>query len=262
MLSQNILEEAMLGAGMTGAGLYMEECGSTNIAAKEIAAKGAADLSCVVADAQTGGKGRAGRTWASPAGMGLYVSVIMRGITMETAPMIPLMAAVAVCKAVKAACGEEIEPGIKWPNDIVIGSRKICGILVEGSSGVAICGMGINVAHRQSDFPEELLCRAASLRMCGSSITRAHMLSALLKSFREEYSRLSAGEYDNLLEQYRVFCVNIGKDVMVHAPGESYGAKAIDIAEDGALIVVPFGEDEQKKIYAGDVSVRGLMGYV
>ena len=262
MLSKSILEEAMSHAGMHGNGMFLSECGSTNVEAKNFAISGATNLSVVVADAQTGGKGRAGRTWTSPADMGLYVTVIMHGIPVETSPMIPLMAAVAVCKAIKSVSNGVIDPGVKWPNDIVVGLRKICGILAEGGSGFAICGMGINVGHGEGDFPEELRERATSLRICGGDITRAQMLTELLKNFKEEYLRLKAGEYEKLLEQYRVFCVNIGKDVMVHAPGESYRAKALDIAEDGALVVVPFGENEQKKIYAGDVSVRGLMGYV
>ncbi|MGI5900212.1 MAG: biotin--[acetyl-CoA-carboxylase] ligase [Christensenellales bacterium] len=259
LLSQAELKRAMDECGMGGSAVYVESCDSTNLHARRLRDEGLLDMSCVLAQEQTSGRGRAGRSWLSAAGKGLYISIYSaHGLEARLAPLMALLAAVAVCEAL-SALGADAK--IKWPNDIVIGPEKVCGILVEGGQGWSIAGIGINVSGEKSEYGGELAGKAASLNMCGVDATRPQVLSRLLCSYKENYDALLRGG-EGILEKYRSLCVNVGSDVMVHERDRSYKARAVDVAADGALIVREAGEVQVKKVYAGDVSVRGIMGYV
>jgi BirA family biotin operon repressor/biotin-[acetyl-CoA-carboxylase] ligase len=259
-LSQEGLEKAMRGCGMGGSPVYLASCGSTNLHARTLRGEGLLDMSCVLAGEQTSGRGRGKRPWLSAAGQGVYVSIYsVHGLPAQLAPMMALLSAVAVCEAL-SSLGADAK--IKWPNDIVIGPKKVCGILVEGGQGWSIAGIGINVSGDRDDFAGELSDKATSLRICGLSATRLETLSALLCSYKKNYDVLLMGGRDEILKEYRRLCVNIGGDVMVHERARSFRARAVDIMDDGALLVLEEGEEKTKKVYAGDVSVRGIMGYV
>ncbi len=260
LLSQEKLGRVMRGCGMSGSAVYIKSCDSTNLHARRLRDQGLLDMSCVLAAEQTAGRGRAGRSWLSTAGKGLYVSIYsVHGLPAQLAPMMALLSAVAVCEALSALGADAM---IKWPNDIVIGSKKVCGILVEGGQGWSIAGIGVNVSGAQGDFAGELSDKATSLSICGVDATRLQVLSALLCSYVKNYNALLSGGREEILKKYRLLCVNIGGEVMVHERERSFRARAVDITEDGALIVLEEGEVKTKKVYAGDVSVRGIMGYV
>ena len=154
---------------------------STNERAKDLAAAGAPHGTVITADEQTAGRGRQGRSWVAPPGRALLMSLVLRDLD-ERTPLVPLAAAVAICRAFPEA------NGIKWPNDVWVDGRKVAGILVEGRprEGWAVLGIGLNVATEQHEFPEELRETATSLRAAGSALTTpAHALAELLSALDE-----------------------------------------------------------------------------
>jgi BirA family biotin operon repressor/biotin-[acetyl-CoA-carboxylase] ligase len=240
---------------------------STNNACKRLALEGAPDGTVVTADCQSGGRGRAGRSFASPAGKGLYLSVLWRP---ACAPekLLPLTAlsAVAACRAVERVTGTR--PGIKWPNDLVLGKRKICGILtemsMEGDSDrvdYVIVGIGINVHQTAEDFAGELADKAASLDMqLETTVQRPHLAAALIEEL--DVLRREVMDQPKLwLEEYRASCLNIGRTVQLIRGGERERAVAMGVDEAYGLIVHRI-DGSHAVIRSGEVSVRGLYGYV
>ena len=244
--------------------LYFESIDSTNTRAKELALQGVPHGTVLLADHQTGGRGRRGRSFHSPAGSGIYMSVLLR----PKCPASQLMhltcaAAVALCDAVKNACG--FRPGIKWTNDLVYGQRKLAGILTElgfdarGNVDWAIVGMGINCTQAEHQFPEEIRSMAGSLAsVSGKSVDRAKVAAAMMDALY----RMDITEKDKILAQYRADCVTLGKEVsVVRADGIIHHCTALDIDQEGALIVRhPDGTLET--VSSGEVSIRGMYGYV
>jgi len=257
-LTREILSAAMARSGMGGEAVYLPACASTNTLARELAKGGAPELSVALASHQSAGKGRAGRQWLSPDGTGLYVSILLRpNLPADKMPLLALVAAVAARGAIEAAgCA----PRIKWPNDIVLEEKKVCGILMEAGPGWAVAGVGVNVSQVEEDFPPELRDRAASLGMLGVRASRAQLLSLLLAGFAQSYAQLAREGFGGILEQYRQKCATLSKEVRVIGTREEYRAHALDIDQDGALIVER--EGRIGRVYGGDVSVRGIMGYV
>ena len=246
--------------------LYFDSIGSTNTRAKELAAQGAPHGTVLIADHQTGGRGRLGRSFLSPAGTGIYLSVILR----PGCPPMELMhltcaAAVAMCDAVERAVG--FRPGIKWTNDLVYQGRKLAGILTElsiapgGLVDYAVVGVGINCCQRPEDFPEELRAMAGSLAMAtGKPIDRAQVAAAMIDALCRMDQQLLTGN-DALLDRYRASCVTLGKDVsLLKADGSVRYGRALDIDGDGAL-VVRFSDGSLETVNSGEISVRGMYGY-
>lgn len=221
----------------------------------------------VVANEQTGGRGRLGRTFQSPADTGVYLSVLLRP-QMPPAQALNLTAfvAVAVCEGIEAATG--LSPEIKWTNDIVVNRKKVCGILtemsIEGESGALqyiVTGIGINVGQRPEDFPEDIRDIAGSLSMAaGHPISRGKLTAEILNALDRMYQAWLAGGGD-YLERYRSRCITIGKKVrLLRADGSSQPAEALGVAEDFSLLVrLPDGSEQN--VSSGEVSVRGLWGY-
>lgn len=243
---------------------YYEETDSTNARIRELAAAGAQSGTLAVADMQTAGKGRRGRGWVSPPGMNIYMSLLLRpDIDPSDAPMITVIMALAVCEAV------EVEAYIKWPNDVVVNGRKVCGILTEmdmqdGRIGDVIVGVGINVnrGDRES-FPEEIRDTATSLKLeCGHDVDRSGLIASVMEIFEKEYERFTAaGNLGFLKERYESRLVSLGKEVRVLDPRGEYTGISRGIDERGELLVeTPDGSVH--RVYAGEVSVRGLYGYV
>ena len=245
---------------------YFDAIGSTNDEAKARAASGAPHGTVVIARQQTGGRGRMGRSFHSPAGLGIYLSVILRP---ECAPAVLMhltcAAAVAMCDAVEAAAG--FRPGIKWTNDLVSGKRKLGGILTElslnanGTVNYAVVGIGINCLHTPDDFPEELRDMAGSLSMVAGecvepSRVAVAMIDALYHMDQSLLTRKTA-----IMDRYRADCVTVGKDVSIHRFEEVRHGTAVSIDDEGALLV-RFPDGHTEAIAAGEVSIRGMYGYV
>ena len=241
------------------------EVDSTNDQAKRLAEAGSPHGTLVVADTQTSGKGRRGRSWVSPEGTGIWMSLLMRPeIPPSHASMLTLVMALAVAGGIEAETG--LETLIKWPNDIVISGKKVCGILTEMSAELdcihyVVTGMGINV--NMEEFPDELSQKATSLRIeAGRTYSRSAVIASVmekLEPFYEEFVRY--GDLRNLTEPYQSRLANRDKQVCVLAPGGSWEGTALGINEKGELLVKT-GDGTIKSVVSGEVSVRGIYGYV
>lgn len=245
--------------------VYFETTDSTNIRAKKLAEQGAAHGSVVAADKQTGGLGRRGRQWDSPSGINLYFTLLLRpDFKPSQASMLTILMAIAVSKALEEASVKEVK--IKWPNDLVLNGKKICGILTEMSAEpdcihYVVIGTGINLG--QKEFAEELKESATSILIeTGIKLKRAELLQKILKYFEEAYDLFCrTGNLSPLRNEYEKRLVNKGREVKVLDPKGEYVALAKGINENGELIVTD-KEGNERLVYAGEVSVRGIYGYV
>ena len=216
-----------------------ETVGSTNTELMALARQGAAEGTVVLARQQTAGRGRMGRSFQSPAGLGLYGSVLLRS-SPEDAPRIPALAATAVRRAIRRSCG--LSCGIKWPNDLVLSDRKVCGILAEALPGPegslwVVVGIGINVCQRREDFLPELRETAASLSMiAGAEIDRAALETAFLEEL-EALRRELPQETAERRQEYGAACLNLGHRVRVLRPGGERAALAVSLTPDYGLAV-------------------------
>ncbi len=212
--------------------------GSTNDAAKELGRRGAPEGTLVVAEAQDAGRGRLGRTWASPAGVGLYASLLLRPpLPPEELPRLTLTTAVAAARAVERTAG--VRPGIKWPNDLLLGGRKLAGILTELETeaerlGYVVVGLGLNV--NTPGFPPELADTATSLYL---STGRTHSRLALLRAFLEDleglYELFLARRFPEILAEWRARTVTLGRPARVRQGDREICGLAVGVDEDGAL---------------------------
>ncbi len=238
--------------------VWFENCvDSTNTRIKRLAAQGAPDKTVVIAAAQSAGRGRKGRSFASPEG-GLYLSMLLRpGCPAEESLSITPSAAVAVCRAVEQVSG--LCCGIKWPNDVVLGGKKLCGILTESASDenglYLVVGIGVNV--NTAAFPPELDHVAISLYRYSGKKTELETMARQLVSELDRMVDCWKENKGACLEEYRALCVNCGREVL--AAGRR--AKALSIFDDFSLLV-EYPEGTRENIRFGEVSVRGLYGYV
>lgn len=244
---------------------FYEKTGSTNIDAAQLAKDGAPHGTVVVAGEQTAGKGRRGRSWQAPAGSNLYFSMVLRpNFSADKASMLTLVMAMSVARAVREQCS--LEAQIKWPNDIVVNKKKVCGILTEmtleaRSIEYVIVGVGINV--NQQEFPEDIRETATSLTCeSGREFSREELLQKVLEYFEADYEIfLKTEDMSLLMEDYNAWLVNMDSQVKVLEPSGEYTGMACGINEKGELLVKK--ENGQiEKVYAGEVSVRGIYGYV
>jgi BirA family biotin operon repressor/biotin-[acetyl-CoA-carboxylase] ligase len=239
---------------------------STNTLAKEMAKNGAPHGTVLIADRQTGGRGRMGRSFDSPAGVGVYMSVILRPeCTPNKLMHLTCAAAVAMCDAVEAAAG--FRPGIKWTNDLVYEKRKLGGILSEigfnqkGNVDWAILGIGINCCQQSCDFPEDIRDMAGSLSMVsGKPIDRAKVAAAMLEAL-ETMSQQLISRKAEILSRYRLDCMTLNRDVVLVRGDEKRYGHALDIDDSGALVVC-FEDGHTETVSSGEISVRGMYGYI
>ena len=246
---------------------YFDTIGSTNDEARRMAKSGAPHGTVLIAGQQTGGHGRRGRSFHSPAGSGIYMSVLLRPDCAPTELMhLTCAVAVAMCDAVEQAVG--FRPGIKCTNDLVSGKRKLGGILTElglsakGTVDYTIIGIGINCCHKEEDFSPEIRDIAASLAMVtGTEINRARVAGAMMDSlFKMDQILLT--EKSAILDRYRKNCITIGHEVSLLRVGEEVRhGKAVGMDDEGALLVT-FPDGHTEAVNSGEVSVRGLFGYV
>ncbi len=251
---------------MSGADLEVyETIDSTNLRCKTLAAQGAAAGTAVAADCQTAGRGSRGRSFSSPEGQGVYLSVLLRpGCRAEEMRHLTAMAAVAIREAIVEACG--LETGIKWVNDLVCNGRKLCGILVElafapdGTVSSAVVGAGVNCSQRLEDFPPELQEMAGSVQMfTGVPVDRTALCAAMIRRLRALQEKLFSGR-EEYLRRYAEHCVTIGGHVRILGEPERE-AEALGIDENAALMV-RYEDGSEDRIASGEVSVRGLYGYL
>lgn len=245
--------------------LYFDTIDSTNTKAQELAEKGYPSGTLVVADKQESGKGRRGRSWVSPSGTGIFMTLMIKpDINPNNASMLTLVAALAVAKAITSVTGEEAL--IKWPNDIVVNGKKVCGILTEMNAQFdyinhIVVGIGINV-HNES-FPEEISQMASSLMIeaGGKRFHRAQIIAETMAYFEQYYDTfLKTQDLSALVREYDKLLVNRNKSVRVLDPKEPFDGKAMGITSKGELIVDTW--ESRKLVSSGEVSVRGIYGYV
>lgn len=209
---------------------FLPETDSTNRRATAWAMEGAAAGSMVVADFQTAGRGRLGRTWTAPPGSSLLLSIVLRpGTAAERWPLISLAAGVAVCESL---AGLGLEPGLKWPNDVLLGERKVAGILAEAAEGVVILGIGLNVGR--IEFPEEIASTATSLEnFSGRAFNRLEVLSGLTVLL----SGLVEGPPNGVPAAYRTWSRTLGREVKVDLGNGILDDRAVDIDPFGGLVL-------------------------
>ena len=229
----------------------------------------APDGTAAVADSQTAGRGRMDRSFQSPKGQGIYLSVLLRPrLSPDRLPPVTALAGVAVCAAVERVCG--VRPGLKWPNDPVLNGKKLCGILTEmsleaetGRVQSLVLGIGVNVGQGPEDFSPEVREMATSLlQALGQPVSRPRLTAALLEELDRAYAALLAGDLSAYLAAYRRDCVNLGKTVQLipFGGGERETAQAVDVDGEFSLVIRGSGGRE-RTVRSGEVSVRGLWGY-
>lgn len=243
---------------------YFEKLGSTNIQAELEAENGAAEGTLVVADMQTAGRGRRGRGWSSPAGTNVYFTLILRpSYAPDRAPVITLVMALAVAEGIFETCG--LEARIKWPNDVVVNGKKVCGILTEmraeqGKIRHVVIGVGVNVGRQE--FPAEITSAASLQEECGREVSRTVLTVNILRAFEKYYERFRQnGDLSQLQDDYNSLLVNRNREVLVLDPREEFQGIAVGIDGEGRLLVER-EDGSTARVYAGEVSVRGLYGYV
>lgn len=245
--------------------IYYPETDSTNLRIRQLGDEGAPHGTLAVADRQTAGRGRRGRAWESPAGSSIYMSILLRpDIAPDRAPMLTLVMALSVAEGIMDC--EEVKVQIKWPNDIIINGKKLVGILTEMSAQIdyinhVTVGVGINV--NQTAFPEEIRQTATSLKLeTGHEVKRAPLIAAVMKRLETYYEIfLETEDLSGLMDLYNSLLVNRDRDVLILGAKDQYQAHALGISPAGELMVRR-EDGTEEAVFAGEVSVRGVYGYV
>lgn len=261
------LTHALQGCRVGSRLLCLDSVDSTNTEAKRRAAQGAAEGLVVLSRHQSAGRGRAGRSFHSPDRLGLYLSALLRPpLSVREVVHFTAWTAVAVCDGIQAACG--LRPQIKWTNDLVLGGKKLCGILTElglyqktGALDYLVAGIGINVNHSPTDFPGDIRSIATSLSMeLGHPVDHISLAAQVILALDRMYARFP-GDKSAYLEQYRADCLTVGKPVRLITPVSSRDAVALGIDEEFRLLV-EYPDGTTEAVSTGEVSVRGMFGYV
>lgn len=266
MMKEQIMQHLRESCPWQDSLLWFDCIDSTNTRARELARQGAPHGTTLIADHQTGGRGRRGRSFHSPAGSGIYMSVILRPCCKPQQIMhLTCAAAVAMCDAVEHAVG--FRPGIKWTNDLVYCKRKIAGVLTElgfdshGNVDFAVIGIGINCCQQESDFPEDIRQIAGSLfSVSGKEIDRAVVAAAMVDALYRMDAELLTNKA-HILNRYRHDCITLGREISLVRGDDIRHGTALDIDDDGAL-VVRFADGNTEIVNSGEVSVRDMYGYV
>jgi BirA family biotin operon repressor/biotin-[acetyl-CoA-carboxylase] ligase len=233
-----------------------DEVDSTNTLARSLAVVGAPHGTAVIAEAQTKGRGRLGRSWASPRGKNLYLSVVLRTeLPVEGLGQITLAAGVATCETVAAWKPAQI----KWPNDVLVDGRKIAGILAEleggGPARIVVLGIGVNLNTEWADFPADLRDKAISLLLAtGVPVDRARFTARLLGALEQRYDQLCGDGFAPIAAAWRELAPLIGRAIRVQEPDGIVEGTVIDLADDGALRL-RLADGREHRIVAGDVTV-------
>lgn len=234
--------------------------GSTNDVAEKLARDGASEGVVVFAESQTLGRGRLGRAWASPGGLGLWFSVLLRPqLRPPEATRITVAAAVAVRRAILDETGQDA--AIKWPNDLLLDQRKVCGILTEMHAEPdrirhLILGIGVDVNQQAGDFPPDLRKTATSLRLAaGRPLDRAALATRILRELDHDYARVQNGKFDVVAEEWESACVTLGRNVTIQLGSRKVEGRAESLDDDGALLIrTQHGHLE--RVTGGDVTLE------
>lgn len=264
VLSADDIESSLSTSWLGRTVKVMKSVDSTNLEARRLAEAGVPHGTLVVAEEQTSGKGRRGRSWVSVPGQGVWMSFVLRpDIELENSSMLTLVAALAVEKGIKEAAG--IDGRIKWPNDVLVNGKKVCGILTELSAQMdelnyIVVGIGINASIEQ--FPDEVKDKATSLLAeTGVSTDRIGLLCRVLEHFEHDYEIFKKTEdFSALMEEYNSFLAHLGQEIKVVRGNDEYICRSGGINRRGELIV----EDSlgrTQEIFSGEVSIRGIHGY-
>ncbi|ADP76918.1 biotin/acetyl-CoA-carboxylase ligase [Methanothermus fervidus DSM 2088] len=235
---------------------YFDIVDSTNLTAKKLAEKGEEEGTIVLAQVQTRGRGRENKEWISPKG-GIWTSIILKpDIPAVNAPQITLMTAVAVAKTLKKLF-KNLDVGIKWPNDVLIGNKKVCGILTESYSRnesleYVIVGVGIDINVDINSFPIELQEGATSIKEeLGKEVPLVDVLCEFLYEFEKVYEKFKAGKFQEILKEWRALSKTIGSYVEIRKKfGKRIRGEAVGVTKDGALIL-ELDDGRLKKIFSG-----------
>ncbi|MGN6554118.1 MAG: biotin--[acetyl-CoA-carboxylase] ligase [Verrucomicrobiota bacterium] len=237
-----------------------EETTSTNDIVEKLARDGVKEGAVVFADSQTKGRGRLGRKWMSPARKGLWFSVLLRpDLRPQQATQLTVAAATALARAIQSETG--VKPEIKWPNDILIGGRKVAGILTElnaelDSVKYLILGIGVDVNLSAEEFPPELRSIATSLRAAsGKLLSRSGLAVAILQELDKDYARINAGDFAALADEWEAKCTTIGQNVVIRIGDREIRGRAESLSEEGAL-QVRTEHGHLEPIIGGDVSLE------
>jgi len=230
---------------------------STNLIAIDLAQQDAPEGTVVLADQQLSGRGRGSRSWHSPAGVGIYCSILLRPkMAVAKTQLITLMAGVSIVKAIALQTG--LSPRLKWPNDILINDKKVAGILLESKvSGVqigySVIGFGINVNNGSADLPEDIRERASSLLMeLKKTVDRSRLVIAIFSELERLYHRFKCEDFPVILQQWRHYSSTLGQRVRIWQEDKATDGIAVDLTEDGGLLVKVEG-GKKIVIHAGDV---------
>ncbi len=240
---------------------FLKRTDSTNGQLKKQALEGAKEGTLFVAESMSRGKGRLGRKWHAPKQSGIWASLLLRPDMMpKDASAITLLTALAVVRALIEETN--IQTHIKWPNDIVLYDRKICGILTEMDCEMeqinfVVLGIGINV--NMEEFPEELQGIATSLyRIKNKEFGRTKILTKTLEILEEYYEIFLERGFEPFMEEYERRCITLNQDIVVHGK-KTFEARAVGITKQGELLIERVGQTEQEIVSSGEVSIRGVM---
>jgi BirA family biotin operon repressor/biotin-[acetyl-CoA-carboxylase] ligase len=235
------------------------ETTSTNDVAGHLARGGAAEGAVVFAESQTKGRGRMGRRWISPAGKGLWFTVLLRPeIPPQGATQLTIAAATALSRAITQQTG--IVPEIKWPNDVLIRGRKVAGILTEMTAELdhlkdVLLGIGMDVNLESNDFPPALRKTATSLRIeTGQKVSRAELAVAILRELERDYELVKRGDFEAIAEQWQERCTTLGRQVAIRMGDRVIRGRAESLDEDGALLV-RCAHGHLERVIGGDVTI-------
>ena len=246
--------------------VVLDSVDSTNTYAKNLAAKGAPHGTVVVSDHQTGGRGRRGRSFSSPKGMGVYLSVILRCSAAPDRLMhLTCVAAEATRRAILDAFG--LETGIKWTNDLVCGEKKLCGILTElsveaetGLTDYVVCGIGVNCKQMPEDFPPEVAPMATSLMQLLGHSDSCALAASMIRQLHLASEDLLERPRD-WMGPYKAHCITIGQDVRI-VRGDNVRLAHVDDMDDQGALLVTLADGTKDTVFSGEVSVRGMYGYL
>ncbi|EOD01124.1 biotin--[acetyl-CoA-carboxylase] ligase [Caldisalinibacter kiritimatiensis] len=246
--------------------LYFNSIDSTNSKAKQLASDGKGEGTVIISEEQTKGRGRLGRNWVSPKGKGVWMSIIIRpDIQPIDASKITQVTAAAVSKSILEL---GIKNYIKWPNDIIINNKKVCGILTEMSGELnkinyIVIGIGINVNLDENEIPNDIKDIATSLKIeSGKKVSRKQLVANIFNNFEELYEELlNKNEITHSIEICKENSAVLGKEIRVIFRNKEIRGKAVDLTDEGELLIEN-QEGKIQKIISGEVSIRGVNGYV